>query len=131
MKYSQLVEKQKGYTGFELDKKSRRALLSQFPPQFPDVIAHHITYKFGVSEDAVPNQPKSAEIVGYARDDSLEAYVVAINGSITRPDGKVYHITWSLDRSRGRKPVQSNNLIASGWEKIAPVPIQVNPKFFT
>ena len=47
MKYSQLVEKQKGYTGFELDKKSRRALLSQFPPQFPDVIAHHITYKFG------------------------------------------------------------------------------------
>lgn len=131
MRYEQLTEAKKGYTGFELDKKSRGSLLSKFPPKFSDVIAHHVTYKFGVGEDAVPSEPKSARIVGYASDDSLEAYVVEINGSITRPDGKVYHITWSLDRSKGRKPVHSNNLIASGWEPIQAVPVQLKPKFFS
>lgn len=130
MRYNNLFEKKTGYTGFELDKKSRRQLLNQLPPKFADVMAHHITYKFGVSEDAIPAQPKTAEIVGYASDNSLEAYIVAINGSIVRPDGKTYHITWSLDRSKNRKPVQSNNVINNGWTKITPIPIDVYPKFF-
>ena len=131
MRYTQLTEKKKGYTGFELDRKSRQMLLDQLPPKFSDVIAHHITYKFGVGEEAIPANPNSAEIVGYASDDSLEAYVVAINGKTARPDGKTLHITWSLDRSKGRKPVQSNNLIAGGWQKIKPIPINVSPKFFS
>ncbi|NJO61091.1 MAG: hypothetical protein HC836_23355 [Richelia sp. RM2_1_2] len=130
MRYKHLTEK-RGYTGFELPSKTRKILLSKLPPKHADVIAHHITYKFGVGEDSVPSVPKTAEIVGYASDDSLEAYVVAINGSTTRPDGKVYHVTWSLDKSKGRKPVQSNNLLANGWAKIEPIKIEVTPKFFT
>ena len=131
MKFTQLTEKRKGYTGFELDRKSRQRLLDQFPPKFPNVFAEHITYKFGVGEDAIPSNPKSAEIVGYAFDDSLEAFVVAINGKTTRPDGKVYHVTWSLDKSMGRKPVHSNNLVASGWKSMQAVPIKLSPKFFS
>lgn len=132
MRYNQLTEKKrKGYTGFELNRKSRQMLLAKFPPKFPDVYAEHVTYKFGVGEDAVPSEPKSAEIVGYVSDNSLEALVVAINGKTTRPDGKTFHITWSLDKSKGRKPVHSNNLIEADWEKIQPVPIRLHPKFFS
>lgn len=131
MRYNQITENKKGYTGFVLDHVSRQSLLTKFPPKFPNVIAEHVTYKFGVDESAVPPAPKTAEIVGYAYDDSLEAYVVSIDGSIHRPDGKIFHITWSLDKSKGRKPVQSNTVIESGWEKINPISITLIPKFFS
>src|SRR3546814_9902597 len=44
--------------------------------------------------------------------EGLQALIVSIDGSTDRPDGSTYHITWSLDRSRGRKAVQSNDVIA-------------------
>ena len=121
------------YIAFELSAESRAELLKHFPPKYPDVIAHHITYAFGVPKDSeLPENPEHVEVVGYADDGkSLEALVVAINGSTERPDGKVYHITWSLDRGQGRKPVQSNDLIAeNGFEKVNPIHIKVTPKLF-
>lgn len=128
----QILEAKKGYTGFELDAKQRRQLLGILIPKYADVIAHHITYKFGVGQEATPTAPKEAAIVGYANDPSgLEAYVVSINGSITRPDGKIFHVTWSLDKSKGKKPVQSNNLLAKGYESVAAIPLILNPKFFS
>lgn len=130
MRYNQLTEVKKGYTGYELNRTSRQKLLKQFPPKFPDVYADHVTYKYNVGEEAVPSAPKSAKIVGYAEKNGLEAFVVEINGKKTRPDGRIFHITWSLDKSKGRKPVQSDNLIVSGWQPINHVPIKLTPKFF-
>jgi len=48
------------------------------------------------------------------------------------PDGGVYHITWSLDRGRGREAVQSNDVIADlGWRRLPdPVPIRIIPARF-
>ena len=45
------------------------------------------------------------------------------------PDGSTYHITWSLDRARGREPKQSNDVLRErGWERIgAPIPIRLTP----
>jgi hypothetical protein len=111
-----------GYEAFVLTEASRASLLEQFPPKFPDVIAHHITHRFGVHKPAempAPT-PTSFEVVGYAADDSLEALVVRKRTAVgqNRPDGKPYHITWSLDRSKGRKPVDSNAVIANGFEPI-------------
>lgn len=131
MRYNHLFEGKRGYSGYAVSDTSRARLLSKLPPLFPDVYAHHVTYKFGVGEDEVPSHPTESEIVGYASDDSLEAYVVSIDGNIYRPDGKIYHVTWSLDKSAGRKPVQSNELIESGWKKIQPIPIDLIPKFFS
>ena len=131
MKINQILTE--GYIAFELDKKDRSHLLEKFPPKYSDVIGHHITYKFGVSSDTkLPKGSKNIEVVGYADDgDSIEALVVAVNGSTTRPDGKIYHITWSLDREKGRKPVHSNALIEkNGFTRIDPIKISAKPEFF-
>ncbi|RZI70367.1 MAG: hypothetical protein EOP13_21370, partial [Pseudomonas sp.] len=75
----------------------------------------------------------SAKIVGGINDEEgLQAMVVAIDGSTDRPDGSTYHITWSLDRKRGRKAVQSNDVIAKrGWRPLDnPVPIRIIPARF-
>lgn len=118
-------ELMEGYIAYTLDKKSRNKLKSIFPPKYPEFIGHHITYKFGVGADEKLPKGGTFKVVGYADDGKgLEALVVEVNGKTQRPDGKIYHITWSLDRSKGRKPVHSNNLIASkGFENVSPVGI--------
>lgn len=119
------------YLAFELDKKSRRQLAKVFAPKYPEFVGHHITYKFGVSNDAkIPSVPKSVQVIGYVDDgEGIEALVVSINGSKDRPDGNTYHITWSLDREKGKKPMHSNNLIATqGFKNVKPIKIAVKPK---
>lgn len=112
------------YTAYVLDGKSRRELVKRFPPKYPELIGHHATVKFGVPKDAPKPRPAKLEVVGYADDgEGLEALVVAVNGKVHRPDGSLYHITWSLDRSKGRKPVQSNTLVQAGYDPIDSIPI--------
>ena len=55
-----------------------------------------------------------------------------IDGTCDRPDGSIYHITWSIDRARGRKPVESNDVIARlGWRPVEPpVPVRLQPDRF-
>ncbi len=96
------------YSGWKLTKHSRDELLALFPPCFPDVLAHHITLNM------TGNAPASAQVklLGIAIDPrGLECLVVSVDGTEIRPDGKVFHITWSIDRSAGFKPVNSNNVI--------------------
>lgn len=114
-----------GYIAFTLDKKSRNVLKKTFPPKYDDFIGHHVTYKFGVKPNTPLPKGGTLNVIGYIDDgESLEALVVEVNGKTTRPDGKIYHITWSLDRSKGRKPVHSNNLLASkDYEPVAPISI--------
>ena len=117
-------------TGWMLDRKEREKLLRRFPPEWPDVIADHITLDANAEQDDPLPEVGHAEIVGGINDgEGLQAMVVAIDGSTDRPDGSTYHITWSLDRSRGRKPVQSNDVIAErGWRPLDdPVPISIRP----
>lgn len=108
------------YTAYVLTDASRTALLEKFPPKFPDVIAHHVTIDFGVPEDTAAPEAARIEAVGYAADESLEAIVVSVNGETKRPDGNVYHVTLSLDRSQKRKPADSKQLVAKGYEAVAP-----------
>lgn len=130
MKASEIVSE--SYIGLELDGKVRRQLAQQFPPKYPNFIGHHITWKFGIKKDyPLPKNIKTIEVVGYADDgESIEALVVEVNGSTQRSDGKTYHITWSLDRSKGKSPRHSNNLIQDqGWQKLdTPIKISATPK---
>lgn len=118
------------YTALVLDKKSRQELQKKFPPKYPDFIGHHITLKFGVPKDTKkPSQPKTIEVVGHKDDGKgVEALVVAVNGKTQRPDGSTYHITWSIDRSAGRKPVDSNKVLKGGFDKVEPTPIKISPE---
>jgi 8-oxo-dGTP pyrophosphatase MutT (NUDIX family)/ribosomal protein S18 acetylase RimI-like enzyme len=122
------ANKETAYTAYVLTKASRDSLLSKFPPKFPDVIAHHVTLQFGVPQDTAVPEAAKIEVVGYAADDSLEAVVVSVNGETKRPDGSTYHVTLSLDRTKGRKPVQSNEVVSKGWEPVLPFVLETLPQ---
>ena len=115
-------------TGWKLDRAEREALLARFPPRWPDVDADHVTLWASASGRATepPPDPVSAAIVGHVEDGvGLEAMVVRLNGTTDRPDGSVFHITWSLDKAAGRSAWQSNAVLRErGWTAWAePVPI--------
>jgi hypothetical protein len=120
------------YSCYLLTEADREQLLAAFPPEFPDLIAHHITYEFGVSKNSPP--PPAAEsvmVVGRAIDPvmGVEALVVEIDGTTLRPDGRAYHITWSLDREQGARPAHSNALIEEfGYMRVPPVRISPVPQ---
>lgn len=119
------------YTGYELTEQSRNMLAKEFPPTNPTWLGHHITEKFGVPSDQPPPEPPSKVVViGYLEADGIEGFLVSIDGDTNRPSGGKYHITWSIDKEKGRKPVDTNKLVDSPkW--ITPIPINVIPKTFT
>lgn len=63
----------------------------------------------------MPDLSANARIVGRADDGrGVEAMVVELDGSTTRPDGGIWHVTWSL--ADGREARESNDVIAiHGW----------------
>ena len=118
------------YVGWLVDAGDREALLSRFPPLYPVVVAHHVTFKFGERGAVVPTET-SGEIVGEADDGAgVQALVVRIGGTTARPDGGVYHITWSL--ADGREARESNAVIAEqDWRPLAsPVSVRLHPQGF-
>jgi hypothetical protein len=116
------------YTGWLLDPAEREALLARFPPRYPRVIAHHVTLKFGDGEAQPPGEAAGG-IIGEADDGAgVQALVVAVDGSSSRPDGGVFHVTWSL--AEGREARESNDVIAArGWTTLdATTPLRLIPK---
>lgn len=116
------------YIALVLDEQSKKELLQAFPPRFPDVIGHHITLTFGVSKNVnLPPQPTDVKVVGCAiNDDGIEALVVSVNDKTKRADGSTYHITWSIDRSKGFKPADSNTLLVGGGYQSIDTPVEIN-----
>ena len=118
--------------GWKLDRGQREELLQQYPARYLDAIADHVTLKTDAAADALPSRVEAA-IVGHADDgDSLECVVVTIDGTTDRPDGSTFHITWSLDKSKGRRARESNDLLKErGWNRFdQPVPIKLEPARF-
>ncbi|HEX8413298.1 MAG TPA: hypothetical protein VF637_05360 [Sphingomicrobium sp.] len=120
-------------TGWKLDARDRERLLERLPPLFSNVVADHVTLCSGTSANTPLPRETSGELVGEIDDRAgVQAMVVRIGGTTDRSDGSTYHITWSLDRSRGRRPVESNAVIARlGWRSFAtPIPIRLHPARF-
>jgi hypothetical protein len=117
-------------TGWLVRPEDREALLARFPPRYPEVVAHHVTLKFGDCA-APPPEATFGKIVGEADDGAgVQALVVAIGGTTDRPDGSTFHITWSL--AAGREARESNLVIAErGWIRLsAPVTVRLEPRPF-
>ena len=117
-----------GFIGWALDRQEREALLTRFPPRYGEVVADHVTLKFGDAEARLPTET-SGEIVGEADDGrGVQAMVVRIGGTTDRPDGSTYHITWSL--GPGRRAKESNDVLAAhGWRAFpTPVPVKLQPR---
>ena len=117
------------YTAYVLDQSSRDVLEKRFPPKYPKFIGHHVTVQHPVEKDAELPPSAQLKVVGYVdSEDGLEALVVAINGNSTRPDGKIYHITWSLDPAK-YSPVDSNAVLkAKRFTIIRAIPIATKPE---
>jgi hypothetical protein len=116
------------YTGWLVDPAEREALLARFAPRYARVVAHHVTLKFGDGEAQAPGEVEAA-IVGEADDGAgVQALVVGIDGAVARPDGGVFHVTWSL--ADGREARESNDVIATrGWIPLDPPrPLRLIPK---
>ena len=117
--------------GWKLDRDQRRELLLQFPPQFRQVVADHVTLRSRAARGAPLPDETHGEIVGRAHDGKgVEAMVVSIGGTTDRPDGSTYHITWSLED--GRRAKESNDVIREhGWEPLElPMPVKLMPARF-
>lgn len=106
--------------GWKLDRSQREQLLAALPPRYGKVVADHVT--LSVSDTAPPPAVIDARIIGHVDDGAgVEACVVALEGSTTRPDGGTWHITWSLSNDRTAR--ESNDVIAAvGWTEIPPLP---------
>lgn len=120
----------KGYVGWLLPVTERVRLLAEFPQQFSTLVAHHCTLKFGVDASYKLPDETDAQVVGEAIDPSgVQALVLRIGGSTSRPGHGIYHITWSL--APGRKPMESNQIIEKfGWRPAGPVMVSLVPQFF-
>lgn len=115
------------YSGWLVDPADRADLLDRLPPRYALVVAHHVTLKLG--DGAPPEAVEHCEIVGEADDGSgVQAMVVRLGGTISRPDGGTYHVTWSL--APGREARESNDVIrAYGWRPLdPPVRIRLEPR---
>ena len=118
-------------TGWKLPSDERSTLLHQFKPKYDNVVADHVTLRTGATPQTPLPSKVEAQIVGYANDsNSLECLVVSINGTTDRPDGSIYHITWSL--GPGRRARESNQLLLDkGWTPVEkPIPVQLEPARF-
>lgn len=125
-----MTDPRRFYTGWLLAADDREALLARFPPAYPQVVAHHVTQKFGDRAVATPSET-AGEVVGVADDGrGVQALVVRIAGTTDRPDGSTYHVTWSL--APGREARESNAVIARrGWTWLPrPIPIRLEPRPF-
>ena len=127
------MDEKKTVLGWSLDRQVRRRLLEQFPPAYADAVADHVTLRAGIGLDDEKPAPVTCRIVGRADDgEGVEAMVVEIDGTTDRPDGSTYHITWSLDRAKGRRAGESNDVIRDhGWTPVdQPVDVSVIPARF-
>ena len=117
--------------GWKLDREQRKELLQQFPPRYGEVVADHVTLQADAAEDAALPDETLGEIVGRVDDgEGVEAMVVSIGGTSDRPDGSIYHITWSL--ADGREAKESNDVLAAReWETFdMPMPVKLQPAHF-
>lgn len=119
-------------TGWKLPEVERELLLRRFPPKYGNVVANHVTLRTGATaETPLPDKPLSSAVVGRADDGrSLECLVVELDGTVARPDGSTYHITWSLGPTRRAR--ESNDVLRDqGWDYIeAPIPVELEPARF-
>lgn len=103
------------YSGYVVENRS--ALLSHLaalgaPPRFSRVIAEHVTFRY---PDPLPAPPASEVlVVGRVAGEGVEALLVSVDGSSSRPSGGHFHLTLSL--APGHKPAESNALLAAALE---------------
>lgn len=113
----------KGYTCWLIDEADRNSLLARFPPEYEQVITHHITHAYKVPKNTPLPTATSGIVVGEIIDDGVQSLVVEIDGTTTRFDGETFHITVSI--ADNRYPENAKTLVRRGWYPVEP-PIMIS-----
>ena len=103
------------YSALVLDEKSHQKLLEVFSPLWEneqgwEPIAHHMTIKMGtLPEDQkhLLGQRFELRVVSFAQNERVMAVEVETSVPTTN---NIPHVTLAVNRSRGGKPFQSNQL---------------------
>ncbi|WP_411338910.1 hypothetical protein V6U71_13310 [Sphingopyxis sp. J-6] len=118
--------------GWKLPPAERDQLIERFEPRYAELVADHVTLRFGTAEDTPLPAAHAGEIVGEVDDGAgVQALVVRIGGTTDRGDGSHYHITWSL--GPGREAKESNDVLAATkWQRVhPPIAIALAPARWT
>jgi hypothetical protein len=113
------------YSAVVIDEASRKLLLNKIAPIHKEVIAHHMTINLGPlkgSNVLLIGQEVELRVVTTASDDKVQAVGVKILNSKLGCANTVPHITLSVNRQTGGKPMLSNKL--TNWTKIAPFTVK-------
>lgn len=139
----------KGFTCYGLAPAEIKRLRTLFPPRYPKPYGDHITVRYNVPLQGTELPPDAKiEVIGRADDgNGIEALIVTVNGQRYQPDGRPFHITWSLDpeartprtiingKVSGHKRYNSwmsGPLIAEGKHTTlfdAPIAVEARPQF--
>ena len=99
------------YACHEIPERDRDRLLLDFSPIYPVVKANHVTLSFGVGRDFHLPPPPRITLTGHIDDGAgLEVFSVLVDGESQRPDGGIFHITWSLNPDRSSH--ESNEVLS-------------------
>ena len=85
-----------------------RLHLLEVPLVHPVLVLDHVTHAYPALGPAVP-EPALVRIIGWAADARIQALVVKVDGRLTRPDGRQYHITLSKRLEAADK--ESNDML--------------------
>jgi hypothetical protein len=149
---NEMLEKtHSGFLSYHFDQSAVKAEIASMgiQPSFSEVVFHHITlvfpfdptkasyvdgflYSFSQTLEEWLSQPKTAKIIGHAKGEDIEAFVVEIDGQSVRPkfevidskgktkayntNGERFHITFSKEPSVPAK--KSNDIISKGFDLI-------------
>lgn len=111
--------------GWIITEDDLQILKTTYPPRYAPLVAPHCTLKLGVSRGS--RLPPSRKGVIFGRIDNLdgvEVLLLRIDGETIRPDGAIFHITWSL--GPGRRPKDSHEAIRTTTPLLSETPIEVN-----
>lgn len=118
--------------GWRLEDDDRAALLARFPPAYPEVLASHVVLKARARARERLPEPSRGRVIGQVDDGcGMQCLVLEVEGDLIRWDGGVFHLCWSLDPARGRRPAESEGVIAwLGWTPVEPAPVGLVPARF-
>lgn len=121
------------YSALVLTEECRRKILHKFSPAFDLVKCDHITINYPAKDNDKKFQNLNLKVlvVGYKVDNELgvECLVVSVNGRSNRCDGRLYHLTLSLDSAKNAKAVLSNQILADHKYQKLHEPVKLETAF--
>lgn len=95
---------------YKLNAFDLQKLRVRFPPKYTEIVQPHCTAYLG--KQVPTDMPKNPKGKVYARVDDfkgVEVLLISVDDQERRPDGNLFHVTWSL--TADRKPRESNYII--------------------